>query len=186
MDKDCKLFIITRNTESKEKKKKRRKQTGGSKKRGHSTTPQNSEDTDTKKPQTTAFPHETSSVSHLTPPSQGQPRGQLLKVRASSGRDAERASGGGEDGRKSKKQPTDSPSTETNENGGGGSPSQGDVSELTAQARESLRWEGALEDPLAEEKRMEVYRANRRQRYLAHRQAMLEETQTALRQTIPK
>lgn len=40
---------------------------------------------------------------------------------------------------------------------------------------ESLRWEGVLEDPQAEEERLEVYRANRRQRYVSHREALLRE-----------
>lgn len=58
------------------------------------------------------------------------------------------------------------------------------VGPLSAQARESLRWEGVLEDPQAEEKRLELYRANRRQRYIAHRDTLLKETQGALRQTV--
>ena len=40
------------------------------------------------------------------------------------------------------------------------------VDDLGARSRESLRWEGALEDPQAEERRLELYRANRRQRYI--------------------
>lgn len=40
---------------------------------------------------------------------------------------------------------------------------------------ESLRWEGMLEDPQAEEERLVVYRANRRQRYISHREALLRE-----------
>lgn len=40
---------------------------------------------------------------------------------------------------------------------------------------ESLRWEGMLEDRRAEEERLEVYRANRRQRYVSHREALLRE-----------
>ncbi|CAL8265656.1 unnamed protein product [Merluccius merluccius] len=51
------------------------------------------------------------------------------------------------------------------------------VAELDAQqARESLRWEGVLEDPLAEEERLELYRAKRRQRYLALTHGLMEET----------
>uniref|UniRef100_A0A3P8TGX9 Uncharacterized protein n=1 Tax=Amphiprion percula TaxID=161767 RepID=A0A3P8TGX9_AMPPE len=69
---------------------------------------------------------------------------------------------------------------------GSGAPVQGYVTELSVQARESLRWEGALQDPQAEAKRLEQYRANRRQRYIAHREALLKETQDALRQTFPK
>lgn len=40
-----------------------------------------------------------------------------------------------------------------------------------AQVRECLRWEGALQDPRAEEERLEAYRANRRRRYAARRDA---------------
>ena len=35
-----------------------------------------------------------------------------------------------------------------------GAPSQARVVEISAQVKESLRWEGVLEDPLAEEKRL--------------------------------
>ncbi|XP_039612854.1 protein LIAT1 isoform X2 [Polypterus senegalus] len=37
---------------------------------------------------------------------------------------------------------------------------------LTDQMKESLRWEGALEDPIAERERIEHYKMNRRKRYL--------------------
>ncbi|XP_019751993.1 protein LIAT1 [Hippocampus comes] len=40
-----------------------------------------------------------------------------------------------------------------------------------AQVSECLRWEGALQDPRAEEERLEAYRANRRRRYAAQRDA---------------
>ncbi|XP_059207931.1 protein LIAT1 [Centropristis striata] len=58
--------------------------------------------------------------------------------------------------------------------------------ELSIQARESLRWEGALEDPQAEEERLELYRANRRQRYIAHRDAPIKETNGAVGQSREK
>jgi len=57
--------------------------------------------------------------------------------------------------------------TTTLQRGGGGPAGFRDVAELNTQARESLRWDGVLEDPLAEEERLEAYRARRRQRYLA-------------------
>ncbi|CAB1348920.1 unnamed protein product [Coregonus sp. 'balchen'] len=41
-------------------------------------------------------------------------------------------------------------------------------------ARESLRWDGVLEDPVAEAKRIEVYKANRRKRYLASQQGVMD------------
>ncbi|KAJ1185844.1 hypothetical protein NDU88_002631 [Pleurodeles waltl] len=40
------------------------------------------------------------------------------------------------------------------------------VQELSDQINESLRWEGVLDDPLAEEERIRQYKANRRRRYL--------------------
>ncbi|XP_010720369.1 protein LIAT1 isoform X2 [Meleagris gallopavo] len=42
--------------------------------------------------------------------------------------------------------------------------SQTDLS-LSAQFKESLRWDGILEDPAAEEERLQIYRLNRRKRY---------------------
>uniref|UniRef100_UPI003F5D520A protein LIAT1 n=1 Tax=Danio rerio TaxID=7955 RepID=UPI003F5D520A len=47
-------------------------------------------------------------------------------------------------------------------------------SDLSHFKQDSLRWEGALEDPAAEAQRLEVYRANRRKRYMASRQAFLQ------------
>ncbi|KAM9452895.1 protein LIAT1 [Salvelinus alpinus] len=41
-------------------------------------------------------------------------------------------------------------------------------------ARESLRWDGVLEDPVAEAERIEVYKANRRKRYLASQQGAMD------------
>lgn len=51
------------------------------------------------------------------------------------------------------------------------------------QALDSLRWEGALPDPQEEEKRLERYRAKRRQRYITHREALLKEAQYAMSKT---
>ncbi|KAK7143840.1 hypothetical protein R3I93_014872 [Phoxinus phoxinus] len=48
-------------------------------------------------------------------------------------------------------------------------PTEEDKSDLTHLGQDSLRWEGALEDPIAEAQRLEVYRANRRKRYMASR-----------------
>uniref|UniRef100_A0A8B9ZKQ8 Uncharacterized protein n=1 Tax=Anas platyrhynchos TaxID=8839 RepID=A0A8B9ZKQ8_ANAPL len=36
---------------------------------------------------------------------------------------------------------------------------------LSAQLNESLRWDGILEDPAAEEERLQIYKVNRRKRY---------------------
>lgn len=37
--------------------------------------------------------------------------------------------------------------------------------DLSAQLNESLRWDGILEDPVAEEERLHIYKVNRRKRY---------------------
>ena len=136
----------------------------------------------TEKPQAVCLPPETSpqSPGQLPPQSPGQlppqspaqlpPQspGQLPRIRATSRKDAGSS-------RRSKRHPKDSPAALlTNKTGGG---------ELDDQARDSLRWEGVLEDPQAEEKRLELYRANRRQRYISHRDALIKDT---LRQTFPK
>jgi len=55
-------------------------------------------------------------------------------------------------------------------------PTEEDKSDLTHPGQDSLRWEGALEDPIAEAQRLEVYRANRRKRYMAS--ITLTQTQT--------
>lgn len=65
--------------------------------------------------------------------------------------------------------------------GGSGAPATGRTDDLSVQTRESLRWEGVMEDPQDEEERLELYRANRRQRYLSHRDALLREVQHASR-----
>ncbi|KAA0720329.1 hypothetical protein E1301_Tti012363 [Triplophysa tibetana] len=55
-----------------------------------------------------------------------------------------------------------------------------DKSDLTYQEQDSLRWEGVLEDPVAEAQRLEMYKTNRRKRYLASKLAFLQNNQTAL------
>ncbi|KAI7795763.1 protein LIAT1 [Triplophysa rosa] len=55
-----------------------------------------------------------------------------------------------------------------------------DKSDLTYQEQDSLRWEGVLEDPVAEAQRLEVYKANRRKRYLASKQAFLQNNRTGI------
>ncbi|XP_007260775.2 protein LIAT1 [Astyanax mexicanus] len=56
-------------------------------------------------------------------------------------------------------------------------PKEEDKTELM---QESLRWEGVLEDPAAELERLAVYRANRRKRYVAFRQTLLENIHVGL------
>lgn len=138
----------------------------------------------TEKPQVVSLPPETLSVSLLPPRRSGPSRGQLPKLTTTSKKDGEQLAGSG---RRSKKHLKDSPSllTATNQTCGSGTLAQGNVDELSAQTRDSLRWVGVLEDPQAEEKRLELYRANRRQRYISHREALLKEIQYALRQTFP-
>ncbi|KAL2094592.1 hypothetical protein ACEWY4_009311 [Coilia grayii] len=51
--------------------------------------------------------------------------------------------------------------------------------EVRLESLESLRWEGVLDDPEAEARRLEVYKANRRKRYLAARQLQLGKTDPA-------
>ncbi|XP_078122570.1 uncharacterized protein LOC144528040 [Sander vitreus] len=164
-DKNCKLLQPSRSSDNKKKKKR--------KKAKASTTPPDNTD----KPQVVSLPPETSPVSLLSPLSPGQPRAQLPKLSATSKKDGDWLTGSAG---KSKKHPKGSPAllTATNKTSGSG--------ELGAQARESLRWEGVLDDPQAEEKRLELYRANRRQRYIAHRDALLKEPQGALRPTFPQ
>lgn len=134
------------------------------------------------RPQTVSLHPEDFQVSLLTPHSPGQPQGQLPRLRTAGKKSGERPNGSScrRRRRRRKKQPKDSPAS------GCRAPAPGYQSEPSStQARESLRWEGVLEDPQAEEKRLELYRANRRQRYIAHREALLKETQDALRQTFP-
>ncbi|XP_042355642.1 protein LIAT1 [Plectropomus leopardus] len=166
-NKNCKVLQPSRSSDNKRKKKKKRQKSTLS-----ATSSENTE-----KPQAVSLPPETSPVSLLPPQSPGQPQAQLPKLSATSKKDGERLTGSGQ---RSKKHPKDSLTLlpATNKTSGSGEPS--------AQARESLRWEGVLEDPQAEEQRLEVYRANRRQRYVPHRDALLKETQGALRQTFPK
>lgn len=122
-----------------------------------------------------SLPPETSTVSLLPPQSPDEDRGLRSKLRASSKTDGGCFAGSG---RRRIKHLKDSRAPQS------GALSQGYVPELSA--KESLRWEGVLEDPQAEEKRLELYRAKRRQRYIAHREALLKETQGSLKQTFLK
>uniref|UniRef100_A0A672GB49 Uncharacterized protein n=1 Tax=Salarias fasciatus TaxID=181472 RepID=A0A672GB49_SALFA len=80
--------------------------------------------------------------------------------------------------KKAEKKPHRKPPAEARRAGGGGD------EELCARAKESLRWEGVLQDPQAEAQRLERYRAGRRLRYAAHREAVLRETHNTFRQTV--
>ncbi|XP_068271984.1 protein LIAT1 [Nyctibius grandis] len=50
---------------------------------------------------------------------------------------------------------------------------------LSAQLNESLRWDGILEDPVAEEERLRIYKMNRRKRYESYIQQHLPTEPTA-------
>lgn len=54
-----------------------------------------------------------------------------------------------------------------------------DKTEVSSRTQESLRWEGVLDDPVAEAERLEVYKANRRKRYMAFNKTLLENTKVA-------
>lgn len=53
-------------------------------------------------------------------------------------------------------------------------PDKEDQTEANSRTLESLRWVGVLDDPIAEEERLEVYKANRRKRYMAFKQSVLD------------
>ncbi|KAL7844585.1 hypothetical protein SRHO_G00231240 [Serrasalmus rhombeus] len=142
----------------KEGKKKRRnkaeeknKSTSEVKKRGHPSTPSNSDD---------------SERPHTEERTNAEKSGDPNKAK---GHAKERGS------RKSRKSKTSPPAVEDDP-----VPPQEDKTELSNQAQESLRWEGVLEDPAAEAERLEVYRANRRKRYMASRQTLLENIRVGL------
>ncbi|XP_062341800.1 protein LIAT1 [Osmerus eperlanus] len=165
---DCKLLLLPKNTETKEKrakKKEKKKQTNASKKRGHSSTPQNSDDTEKPQPRTSQAQEASPPLATPTSPplpEESTDQSVTVKGRLRHGDGARRRTRLPKEG----KTPSEMSSVT-------GAPSQACVVEISAQVKESLRWEGVLEDPLAEEKRLEVYRANRRQRYLVHRQALI-------------
>ncbi|XP_029957108.1 protein LIAT1 [Salarias fasciatus] len=96
----------------------------------------------------------------------------------STGGDREKSSRGSTGEKKAEKKPHRKPPAEARRAGGGGD------EELCARAKESLRWEGVLQDPQAEAQRLERYRAGRRLRYAAHREAVLRETHNTFRQTV--
>ncbi|XP_046876665.1 protein LIAT1 isoform X2 [Hypomesus transpacificus] len=160
---DCKLLLLPKNTENKEKrakKKDKKKLTNASKKRGHSSTPQNSDDTEKASPPL---------ATPTRPPLSEESADQTVKVKG-------RLRHG--EGARRRTRPPKEGKTPSGMSSVTGAPSQARMVEISAQVKESLRWEGVLEDPLAEEKRLEVYRANRRQRYLVHRQALIARAKT--------
>ncbi|XP_076836774.1 uncharacterized protein LOC143482314 [Brachyhypopomus gauderio] len=136
----------------KESKKKRRNTAIGKKKRSHPSTPSNSGDSE--KPQEDQWTG--AKKSGETNPGKGNST-------------KERSAG------KSQKCKSKLPVEE-------GTPALAteDQVQPSSPAQESLRWDGVLEDPAAEAERLEVYRANRRKRYMASRQMLSETMQTGL------
>lgn len=119
------------------------------------------------------MPPESSLVSFLPQNDLGQTTGKFPKANSTGkkNRDQDASSG-----HKGKKHPKDSQTLLTVTCKTGVSKDCASMTKLSIQARESLRWEGELHDPQEEAKRLEQYRANRRQRYIAHREALLKET----------
>ncbi|XP_062867908.1 protein LIAT1 [Trichomycterus rosablanca] len=59
-------------------------------------------------------------------------------------------------------------------------PPKEEETEVIIQTQDSLRWEGVLDDPVAEAERLEVYKANRRKRYMAFRPTLVDNIQLDL------
>ncbi|CAB1418253.1 unnamed protein product [Pleuronectes platessa] len=173
---DSDLLQANGQCDGKKKKKRRRRR----KRNTASISPP--ENTRQEKPHTVPVHPENLPVSVLSPQSAAQPRAPLPKLTTAGKKGGEPSAGSST---RSKKHPKNSPAPPTAANKTSGSGARAG-SELSSQARESLRWEGALEDPEAEEKRLELYRANRRQRYITHRDTVLKESQESLTWTFPK
>ncbi|XP_036379650.1 protein LIAT1 [Megalops cyprinoides] len=150
-----------------EKRKKKKKDTtkdkkkaaNSSKKRGHSSTPSNSDDTD--KPLSEPVISTSPVRTRAEPERTGTPQAKLT------GQPRPRGEKGTRKNRRKQEEesvpepavapPTASPQEEAS---------------LSSSAQESLRWEGVKEDPAEEEQRLEIYRANRRRRYLFAQQGL--------------
>ncbi|KAK6473351.1 protein LIAT1-like [Huso huso] len=156
--KDSSGLLSSSGTEKKTKKKKKKektkekkkKQDGSCKKRVHSSTP---------KP---AFPqHRDSGVklfpTHLAPSSESLD-GKLAKVKLQGRTPAEAA--------RTKSKPRKRKEAAAAVLSNPKPASSDNKADLTSKRNESLRWEGTLEDPSAEENRIRIYKMNRRKRYL--------------------
>ncbi|KAG5844746.1 hypothetical protein ANANG_G00165830 [Anguilla anguilla] len=152
----------------KKKKNDKKKSSSGSKKRGYSSTPSNSDDADKAPSETVSSSSSMQSgpdaerLAVRKPKVKGQP--SRPRTEKGSGRIQE------EEEETAVATPPDPPPAPPPGNTGPSGPAQ-----------ESLRWEGVLADPAAEEERLEVYRANRRRRYYLSTQVKLhgEATPTA-------
>ncbi|XP_026794708.2 protein LIAT1 [Pangasianodon hypophthalmus] len=137
---------------NKEKKEKEKnKPTCEQKKRGHPSTPSHSDDSEKPQTQQSTNTEKSSDLNHAK------------------GRDKERSA------RKCRKGKTTQTAEEETP-----APDKEDKIEVNSQTQESLRWEGVLDDPVAEAERLEVYKANRRKRYMAFKQTLLENAKVAL------
>ncbi|XP_066501173.1 protein LIAT1 [Hoplias malabaricus] len=136
---------------NRDKAKEKNKATSEVKKREHPSTPSNSDDTE--KPRTEEWTHAEKSSD------QNQIKGNAK----------------GKSSRKNRRCKTKPSVTEEDP-----LPTKEDQTEVSIQTQESLRWEGVLNDPAAEAERQEVYRANRRKRYMAFKQILLENVQKSL------
>ncbi|KAJ8266742.1 hypothetical protein GJAV_G00134190 [Gymnothorax javanicus] len=147
----------------KKKKSDKKKSSGRSKKRGHSSTPSHSDDADKQLSEVIA-----SSSSMQSGPDVERTSVQRAEVMGTAARPCMEA-------RSRDIQEGEGPTVAASPD-----PHPEDIAH-NSQCQESLRWEGVLADPLAEEERMELYRANRRRRYyLSAQQRLLGENQFML------
>ncbi|KAJ8342219.1 hypothetical protein SKAU_G00321470 [Synaphobranchus kaupii] len=155
----------------KKKKNDKKKSTSGAKKRGHSSTPSNSDDAD--KTLTEAV---SSSSSMRSGPEVEKPAVRQAKVKGQPARPRSE-----KESRKIQEQEGEGQTVATPPDPPPAPPPE-DVGS-SVQDQESLRWKDVLADPLAEEERLEIYRANRRRRYyLSAQQKQFGETTPTLGQ----
>lgn len=163
-DKNCRLFQLSKSSDQKKKKKK-------------TTISTNTAENTEKRHAASLLP------SRCLCPPQDQPSGRGT----TSEKNANCLAASGRNGKKPhKKSAAGLKLTEAHKTSEEADEAQGFETELCVLSKESLRWEGVLQDPQAEAKRLEQYRANRRLRYIARREAILKETNNALRQTLSK
>ncbi|XP_020564397.1 protein LIAT1 [Oryzias latipes] len=170
-DRNFKLIQSDKITQKKKKRKGKKKQKQGIK-GSSSTIPENKDK---------RLSSEISPL--LCPQEQTQIQEQLPKPKASKKKNAKPGSGCSQ---KSKTHQKDSQAMVELTDDTSSSRAMAHETGLGMQARESLRWEGVLQDPQEEAKRLEQYRANRRQRYIAHREALLKDTQQPSREALIK
>ncbi|KAM4544880.1 protein LIAT1 [Odontesthes bonariensis] len=149
-DKNCKLLQPPKCFELRKTKKKKRKKA----------TPSTSASENKGKPLAVSLPPDVIPVSLLPLRGPGTRQGPVPKLRAAGKKNRAQRSGSDQKSRRQHRDPQTALTPSHSE-------TVAHVTEPSIQARESLRWEGVLQDPLEEAKRLEQYRANRRQRYAA-------------------